>query len=35
MNLVVGDVKFEEHMAQMSHFEVFKYENGTVKKLMI
>lgn len=33
MDLVVGDLKFEEHMAQMSHFEVFKYENGTIQKL--
>ena len=32
-NIVKSDVKFDEHMAQMSYFEVFKYENGTIQKL--
>jgi hypothetical protein len=32
-DIVITDVTFEAHMAMMSHFEVFKYDNGTIQKL--
>lgn len=31
-NVIMSDIKWEEHMARPEYIEVFRYENGSVKK---
>lgn len=30
--IVLSDIKFEEHMAQLAHIEIYRYEDGKVQK---
>lgn len=31
-DIVLSDIKFEEHMAQVAHIEIYRYEDGKVQK---
>lgn len=31
-NVIMSDIKWEEHMARPEYIEIFRYENGSVQK---